>query len=89
MFLMIHLLSVTTWLLDNVVSVQKSTTVFGDRTVALRPTGRVRGETGSGGTSSRVLTFSYIGGPLPLSLCAINEITYSELDSVKKIYSYS
>lgn len=70
------------------VSVQYTTTVLEDNTIAFRPTGGIRGEESSGGMSSLVRTVSYFGGPSPKSLFALKLITYSEFASEKYRFYY-
>lgn len=70
--------------LDKGVSVQYKTTVVDDSTMALSPTGGMRGACASAAGSSRVQTDTYEGGPSPISLKARTAITYSEFTSISK-----
>jgi hypothetical protein len=63
------------------VSVQYTTTVVDDNTMAMSPTGGISGEMGSGAIISLVRTDTYTGRPSPMSLYALRLITYSELGS--------
>jgi hypothetical protein len=65
------------------VSVQYTTTVVDDRTIAMRPTGGISGEMGSGAIISLVRTDTYTGRPSPMSLYALRLMTYSELGSAE------
>jgi hypothetical protein len=67
--------------LERVVSVQYTTTVVDERTMAMSPTGGISGEIGSGAIVSLVRTDTYTGRPSPMSLYALRLMTYSELGS--------
>lgn len=77
-----------TWLCESVVSVQYTTTLVADRTIAFSPTGGMRGDEGSGVDSSLVRFDSYLGWPSPISLNARTLITYSEFGSVTRVIIY-
>jgi len=63
------------------VSVQYNTTVVAESTIALRPTGGIKGTADSDTKRSGVLTFAYDGGPSPILFVALRDITYSVVGS--------
>lgn len=67
-----------TWFLESVESIQYKTTVEEERTMALRPTGGIKGVNVSGTDTAVVQTFAYTIEPPPASFIALNERTYSD-----------
>lgn len=63
------------------MSVQYNTTVVAESTIALRPTGGIKGTADSDTKRSGVLTFAYAGSPSPILFVALSDITYSVVGS--------